>query len=141
MRRNFYGDKILWYTNHRVTSYELQVIILSSCIYCISYELSVTFITRFTSYFLDMTYELLTIRLTFYIRFTSYCVFKCHDLLLLHELPENFWMRVPNPILLHELRVTSCIQVTNNCLLVELQVTFYMRVTSSCLLYELRGNF
>ena len=42
-----------------VTSYELRVNILTSCVYCTSYELQVIIIPRVASYFLHTSYELL----------------------------------------------------------------------------------
>ena len=55
----------IWYTNQRITSYELQVNIFTSCVYCIvtsyffctSYEL--LFIAHAMSYFYCASYELL----------------------------------------------------------------------------------
>ena len=46
---------------------ELRVNILTSCVYCTSYELQVFFITRAANYFWHMSYELL-----FIARVTSY---------------------------------------------------------------------
>ena len=75
-----------WYTNQRVTSYELRVNILTSCVYWMNYELRFIFITQVTSYFLHTSYELLFItrvtscfyctsyELLFIARVTSYCL-------------------------------------------------------------------
>ena len=104
-----------WYTNQRVTSYELI-------------SLGVAFIARVASYELFLLHEL---RVTFCIQVTSYC--------LLHELRVTFYMRVTNYCFFDELRVTFTIQVTNYYLFYEL--LFILRVTSFCLLHELRVTF
>ena len=57
---------------------ELRVIILTSCVYCMSYKLRVTIIARVTSYFLDTSYELLSIA-----RDTSYFVHTKYELLFI----------------------------------------------------------
>lgn len=44
---------------HQSTSYELRVIIVTSFVYCMSYELQVAFIARVTSFLLYKNYELL----------------------------------------------------------------------------------
>ena len=111
------GCSIGWYTNKRVTSYELI-------------SLRVAFIARVTSYELFLLHEL---RVTFCIRVTSCC--------LLHELRVIFFVRVTSHCLLHKLRVTFIAQATSCCLLHELRVTFCMRVASYCLPHELRVNF
>ena len=77
-----------WYTNQRVTRYELM-------------SLRVSFIARVMSYELFLLQEL---RVTFCIRVMSYC--------LLYELPVTFIARVTSYGLLCELRVTFCIRVT-----------------------------
>ena len=66
---------------------ELRVIILTSCVYCTSYELWVVFTARVK----------------------SYC--------LLHELQVTFYMRVTRYCLLHMLRVTLIVRVTSYYLL------------------------
>ena len=72
--------------------------ILTSCIYCTSYEL----------------FLLHELRVTFYIRVTSYFYCTCYKLL--------FIARVTSYCLLHELRVTFCIRVTIYWLLQKLRV-------------------
>ena len=104
--------KLEWYTNHRVTSYELWVNILTSCVYCTSYklfllhELQVTFsyelrvTVYYTSYKLLFTYELqVTVYCTSYellllhqLRTIVYCT-SC-ELLFANELWANFYMRI-----------------------------------------------
>ena len=66
----------LWYTNQRVTSYELRVIFLTSCAYCTSYDL--LFIVRVTSYLLHASYEL-----QFIARVTSSCLHTSYKLVLI----------------------------------------------------------
>ena len=85
---------------------ELRVNILTSCVYCTSYEL----------------FLLHELRVTFCIRVTSYC--------LLHELRVTFYIRVTSYCLLHELRVTFITRVTSYCLLHKLRVTFCIRIRS-----------
>ena len=55
------------------SSYELRVIIPTSCVFCTSYELQVIFIAKVTSYFLHKSYEWLLIgRVVGYFLRTSY---------------------------------------------------------------------
>ena len=102
-----------WYTNQRVTSYELI-------------SIGVAFIARVASYELFLLHEL---RVTFCIQVTSYC--------LLHELRVTFCIKVTSYCLLHEFRVTFYIQVTSYCLFDELRATFIIQVTNYYLFYEL----
>ena len=81
--------KKVWYTNQQVTSYELRVNILTSCVYCTSYELQIIFIARVTSYFLHTSYELL-----FIARVTSYFYCTSYELLFAYKLEVHFYMRV-----------------------------------------------
>ena len=88
-----------WYTNQRVTSYELRVNILTSCVYWMNYELRFIFITQVTSYFLHTSYELL-----FITRVTSYCLL--HELrVIVYCTSYELLLRVTIYCLLHELRV------------------------------------
>ena len=57
---------------------ELRVNILTSCVYCVSYELRVSFIAWVTSFFLHASYELLFIALV-----TSYFLYTSYKLLLI----------------------------------------------------------
>ena len=113
--RNARGTLFRWYTNPRVTSYELRINILASCVYCTSYELQVIFITPVTSYFLHTSYELL-----FIVRVTSYFLHTSYELLFITRVTSYFCCtsyellfiaRVTSYCLLHELRVTFCIRV------------------------------
>ena len=101
---------LMWYTNQRITSYGLGVNILTSCVYCTSYELRFIFIARVTSYFC--------------VRVTRYC--------LLHKL------RVTSYCLFHEVRVTIIAQVTSYCLFPGLRVTVYCTSYQLLFAYELR---
>ena len=74
-----------------IMSYELWVLMLTSCVYCMRYEL------------------LLIARVKSYLSYTSY------EFFLLHELRVSFCIRVTSYRLLHELRVTFWIRIKSYC--------------------------
>ena len=132
-----------WYINQWVTSYELQVNILTSCIYCTCYELPFAhklwvsvYCTSYESYF--------TCALQVIVYSMSYKLLLLHELRVIvyctrYELRVTFGTQfMINSCLLHELRVIFYTRVTSYCLFRELQVTIIARVTSCCLLQELR---
>ena len=119
----FTGKHLRWSHFHRtrpvagdILINKLRLNVLTSFVYCTSYELRDIFIARVTSYLLHVSYKLL-----FIARVTSY--FYCTSYKLL------FIARVTSYCLLHESRVTFCIRVTSYCLLHKLQVTFLLWVT------------
>ena len=75
--------------NEQVTSYELWVNILTSYIYCTSYELRFIFTAQVTNYFLHTSYEFLFIAwvsscCTYELWVTVYSI--SYELLLLHKI-------------------------------------------------------
>ena len=122
----FQTKKILWHTNQqRVTSYELGVNTLMSCIYCTNYksrfshELWVTF--HCTIYKLLFRYKL---------RVTVYCT--SYELLLLHEL----WVIVYYTS--YDLLIIP--QATNYFFLMSYDLFFIARVTSYFLTLSYNEN-
>ena len=101
----------------RVTSYELRVHILRSCVYCTSYELRAIFIAWVTSYFLHTSYELL-----FITGVTSSSYGTSYELL--------FIARVTSYFLLLELRVTVYCTSYQLFFAYKFRVNLYMRVNS-----------
>ena len=99
-------------------SYELRVNILTSCVYCTSYESRVIFVAGVTSYFSHTSYELL-----FIAQVTSYFLHTSYELLFIAQVTSYY--------VLHELRVTSCIRVrvTACCTSYELPLAYKLRVT------------
>ena len=65
---------------------EVQVNILTSCIYCTSYELRIIFVERVMSYFLHTSYELL-----FIARVTSYFSHTIYELLFIPPVTSYFY--------------------------------------------------
>ena len=84
------------YTNQRVTSYDLLVNILASCVYCTSYELYF----YCTSYILHASYKLLYIA-----QVTSYRLLHELQVTFAYELPATVYCTNYELLFICELRV------------------------------------
>ena len=89
---------LMWYTNQQITSYELRVNILTSCVYYTSYKLLFPYELRVTVY--SLSYELLLLpklRVIFYR--------PSYELLFYAQVTSFFCMQVTSYFFLHESQV------------------------------------